>query len=164
MGVHKNVSLLNTFFLKFFLFFCIIMFAFYVSVNWYQVLLIHGESMSPTYQDMQIVILEKHLERYTYGDVIAFQCENLDSILVKRIVACPGDDVVIKNGHLYVNGTISVIFPQENVFEYAGIIETPLKLERNQYFVLGDNIAESKDSRYENIGCIEEENILGRVK
>ena len=101
--MHKNASLLNTFFLKFFLFFCIIMFAFYVSVNWYQVLLIHGESMSPTYQDMQIVILEKHLERYTYGDVIAFQCENLDSILVKRIVACPGDDVVIKSGHLYVN-------------------------------------------------------------
>lgn len=67
----------------------IIIFTYYVSSNWYQLLLIHGDSMNPTYHNMQFVMIDKYSGGYTYGDVIAFQCDNLDSVLVKRIVACP---------------------------------------------------------------------------
>lgn len=70
--------------------------------------------MEPAYHNMQMVILEKNRTDYTYGDVIAFQCGTLNALLVKRIVACPGDRVVIREGCLYVNEKESMVFPQKN--------------------------------------------------
>ena len=47
--------------------------------------------------------------------------------------------------------------------EYAGIAENPIHLQDNEYFVLGDNYQQSIDSRYEEIGCIHFEDILGKI-
>lgn len=141
----------------------IIVFSYYISANWYQLSLIHGESMSPSYHNMQFVIIDRHSKDYTYGDVITFRCDNLNSVLVKRVVACPGDVLVIQDGTLYVNNTISDVYGQEYMFEYSGIARESMSLGTNQYFVIGDNIGESKDSRYEEVGMIYEDNILGRV-
>ena len=141
----------------------IIMLSYYISANWYQLSLIHGDSMSPAYHNMQFVILDRHSGDYTYGDVIAFRCEGLNSVLMKRIAACPGDMVEIKDGTLYVNDTISVIYDKGNIFEYSGIAGHPLYLDANQYFVIGDNIDASKDSRYEEVGMVSAEDIIGKV-
>lgn len=135
---------------------------YYVSTNWYQVALIHGDSMSPAYHNMQLVLLERHSDLYTYGDVISFRCENLNAVLIKRIVACPGDQVIIENGTLYVNGAVSRIFPQEGIFKYSGVDN--VNLGENQYFVIGDNIGESKDSRYKEIGAVNGTDILGKIQ
>lgn len=137
--------------------------AFYCSQNWYQLMLMQGNSMDPAYHNMQLAIIDKHSEDYVYNDVIAFKCEKLDSILVKRIAACPGDSVEIKNGTLYVNGKISTIYQLEGIFEEAGIAGKKFVLQEEQYFVIGDNVAESKDSRYEEIGCVKLKDILGRL-
>lgn len=137
--------------------------SFYISNHWYQLMLISGNSMMPSFHHMQMVVLDKHYKDYTYGDVIAFQCDNLDSILVKRIVACPKDTIVIREGTLYVNDVISDVFSQENIFEYVGILNKEICLKENAYFVIGDNVLESKDSRYEDVGQIGMEDILGRV-
>ena len=142
---------------------CTIAAAYYVSENWFQVSLIRGESMSPAYHNMQLVLLNRYSDDYTYGDVIAFQCEGLDSVLVKRIAACPGDQVIIIDGTMYVNNTISSVFPQEHVFNYAGIAEDSIELKENQYFVIGDNLKESKDSRYEDVGVVCKDDFCGRV-
>lgn len=141
----------------------IVIAAYYISKNWYQLALIRGESMYPAYHNMQLVMIDKWSGRYSYGDVISFQCDQLDSVLIKRIVACPGDQVVIKNGLLYVNNAVSGIFPEEYIFEYAGIAEDFIYLGANQYFVIGDNLKESKDSRYEDVGVVCEENIGGKI-
>lgn len=141
----------------------IIILAYYISENWYQVSLIQGDSMQPSYHNMQFIVLDKRNREYSYGDVIAFQCENLDAVLVKRIVACPGDWVIIENGILYVNDKVSSVFTQEYTFAYDGVAQEYVILEEGQYFVIGDNLRKSKDSRYAEVGCVYDDDILGRV-
>lgn len=119
--------------------------------------------MSPAYHNMQLVFLNRHDKEFTYGDVIAFQCDGLSAVLVKRIAACPGDKVVIENGTLFVNGKISSIYPDCGAFDYAGTLSEVIQLDKGQYIVIGDNIVESKDSRYLEVGCIAENDILGKI-
>lgn len=142
---------------------CVVIFSYYISANWCQLSLIRGESMSPAYHNMQFVLIDRHSQDYTYGDVIIFHCSNLDAVLVKRIAACPGDVVMIKDGALYVNGIVSSVYGQKGLFEYSGVAQKSLYLEENQYFVIGDNIKESKDSRYDEVGSVTIEDIIGRV-
>ncbi len=141
----------------------IILISFYISNHWYQFMLISGDSMLPSFRSMQIVVLDKHSKEYGYGDVVAFECDGLNAILVKRIVACPKDTVIIKEGTLYVNNKVSNIFSKQVIFEFAGIAEEEIYLKENQYFVVGDNITKSKDSRYIEIGLVCKEDILGKV-
>ena len=138
--------------------------AYWVSVNYYQVMLIQGDSMLPSYHNMEFVLLDKHSHSYTYGDVIAFECEGVSGVLVKRIAACPMDEVVITDGTLYVNGVISHVYPQKYIFEDAGILEYTIRLSETEYFVIGDNSNSSKDSRDSEIGLIAEDSILGKIK
>jgi signal peptidase I len=112
---------------------------------------------------MQLVILDQHSKDYDYGDVISFECDGLGAVLVKRVVACPGDTVVIDDGTLYVNGKIREVFTAKGQFEYTGEADTMIQLEEGQYFIIGDNVAESKDSRYAEVGCVNEMDILGKV-
>lgn len=137
--------------------------AWLISANFYQFMLIQGNSMQPSYRNMQLVILDKHSKDYDYGDVIAFHCEELEGVLVKRIVACPGDRVEIEDGTLYVNGEKSRVFPGEAVFGYSGLAEEEMKLTEGCYFVIGDNIPESKDSRYTEVGCVDRSDIIGEI-
>lgn len=118
--------------------------------------------MAPSYKSWQLVIIRKNPSHLASGDVIVFQCAQLNTILIKRIVACPGDTVQIKDGCLYVNGICQDKVPYHSI-SYAGIAENPVTLSSNEYFVLGDNLEYSKDSRYVDIGCIQKENILGTV-
>lgn len=145
------------------LFLGIMLLTWYVSTHWYQLILVRGDSMIPAYHNMQIVMADRHSGNYTYGDVIAFHCDGLDTVLVKRIVACPGDEVKIEEGCLYINGDTSTVFAKERVFSYAGIADPPIHLPDSQYFVIGDNIEKSKDSRYREVGCISENCIIGKI-
>lgn len=118
--------------------------------------------MSPTYHNLELVVLEKQVEEYEVGDVVAFKCEGLDRILIKRIVACPGDSVHISGGSLFVNGDIYKNYSDKQ-FGFAGILEDKVFLEDGQYIVIGDNIERSIDSRHEEVGIIQYEDLLGRV-
>ena len=135
----------------------------YISAFHYQLLMIQGNSMLPCFHHLQIVVLDKQSKEFNYGDVIAFQCDGLDAVLVKRIVACPGDTVCIEGGILSVNGKVSEVYGKDVVFEYAGIIENELLIADEHYFVIGDNVAKSMDSRYEKVGVIKMSNIQGKV-
>lgn len=137
--------------------------SYFISSHWYQVSLIRGDSMYPAYHNMQFVLIDKRFKQYTYGDVVAFRCDKLDAVLIKRIVGCPGDQVIIKDGTLYINDIASRIFPQEGIYEYSGIASEMVCLGENQYFVIGDNLRESKDSRYEAVGAVNGEDILGDI-
>lgn len=118
--------------------------------------------MEPTYHHLQLVILEKQEKKYEYNDVIVFWCDSFDAYLVKRIVACPGDRVYIKDGVLYVNGCINEYY-QGIKIDFSGIVEKEIILSSEEYFVLGDNVAFSKDSRYIEVGLVNKDTILGKV-
>lgn len=134
----------------------------YISDNYYQFMLIQGKSMEPAYHNLQLVILDKRKEEYEYNDVIVFWNDSLNNYLVKRIVACPGDRVCIAEGTLYINGSIS-FYCKDVKIDFAGIAENELTLSLDDYFVLGDNIEESKDSRYKEVGIVKQNTILGKI-
>ncbi len=135
----------------------------YISTFWCQVMLIQGDSMEPAYHDWQFVLLDKHTEAFGIGDVVAFRCKGLDGLLVKRIAAVPGDALQIVDGKLYVNGQASQEEWWSHTISYAGRAAEPITLAEEECFVLGDNLVYSKDSRYEEVGSIKKEAIIGKV-
>ncbi len=114
--------------------------------------------MEPAYHNHQLLIIDKRAEEFTYGMVVAFWQESLEALLVKRIVALPGDRVQIVGQELYVND-IAVC----GGITYAGIAGEKIFLGPGEYFVLGDNLEVSRDSRYEDVGIVKEESIVGRI-
>lgn len=148
---------------KLLLWMCIPLLAWYISHNWFQLTLIQGESMVPAYGHMQLVVLNRHDRTFQRGDVAAFRCEGLSSVLVKRIAAVPGDTAVIQDGILYVNGSVSEVYGEDYTFAYAGLLEEQITLQPGEYLMLGDNTAQSRDSRYPEVGVVAESEIYGRV-
>lgn len=139
------------------------MLAYGASASCFQLMLIQGQSMAPAYRDCQLTVLDKWTKGYKAGDVVAFRCEAVGALLVKRIVAVPGDTVQIRDGVLYVNGLPDAGALPHGKISYAGIAKGPVTLLGDEFFVLGDNYAYSKDSRYKEIGCVREGSIVGKV-
>lgn len=137
----------------------IVAFTWYISTYCWQIALVQGESMYPTYHEWQFIILDKKADKFEKGDVIAFQCETLDTVMIKRIVAVSGDTVCISDGNLYVNGAS----PVNTNISYSGIAGQKLTIPKGKCFVMGDNYEYSKDSRYEEIGYIDFTSIIGIV-
>lgn len=119
--------------------------------------------MAPSYHHLQLVILNKFDRNYHRGDVVAFWCDRLSCVLVKRIAAVPGDRAIICDGILYVNDQVSEVFGDSSMFSYAGLLKSEIVLQSGEYLMLGDNAEESKDSRYSEIGLIHESQIYGWV-
>lgn len=103
------------------------------------------------------------------GDVVIVKQGNTD--LIKRVIALEGEEVEIKENHVYVNGkelvedylptTVRTKLPTQ---ELSLIRDSKsVKVPANSYFVLGDNREHSKDSRFKEIGFISRSNIKGRV-
>lgn len=141
----------------------IVLVTWYISSNLVQFALIQGDSMLPTYHNMQLVLVDKHSNEFHYNDVIVFTNEKLNATLIKRIIAIPGDTIQIIDGIVYVNNIPSPFLTGDKIISYSGIASSPLHLSSDEYFVLGDNFEESKDSRYPEIGCIKHDTILGRI-
>ena len=136
--------------------------AFLISDRYYQLMLIQGGSMEPAYHSMQLVLLDKYHKDYEKGDVIAFECEGLSACLLKRRAACPGDEIFILDGNLFINGEQDPFY-QDKDLSFAGILAEPVTAGPGEYVVIGDNTPESKDSRYEFVGLIPEDDIIGEV-
>ncbi|MBQ3182556.1 MAG: signal peptidase I [Clostridia bacterium] len=125
------------------------------------VLQIYGSSMTPTLNDGEIVFSLK-TDKFEPGDVIAFYYNN--KILIKRVICSAGDWVDIdKDGNVYVN---SVRLNEPYIKEKAlGLcdIELPYQVPDGKIFVMGDHRESSVDSRNTAVGCISEEQIVGKI-
>lgn len=119
--------------------------------------------MVPNYHNLEFALIDKHSDVVQCGDVIAFRCPSVKATLIKRIVAVPGDTVLIQDGVLLVNGKPSSVVPTDAYYAYSGTATDTITLDTDEYFVLGDNYSVSKDSRYENIGLVHSSEILGPV-
>ena len=125
------------------------------------VLQIYGKSMNPTLEEGNIVLSVKGSEFKT-GDVIAFYYNN--KILVKRVIAKPGDWVdIAEDGTVYVNSKeISEPYIRVKAFGETNIT-LPYQVPESKLFVMGDNRDVSVDSRNTAVGCVAEEQIVGKI-
>ena len=125
------------------------------------VLQVSGDSMNPTLEDKDILMLVKR-ENMETGDLCAFYWQN--KLLIKRIIGAPGDVITLdENGVVTVNGeTLDEPYVDELALGECDI-RFPYQVPENRYFVLGDHRAVSIDSRSSVIGCVEKSQILGRV-
>lgn len=125
------------------------------------VLQISGTSMEPTLNEGEIVLALK-TKNIDTGDVIAFYHGN--KILVKRVIAKSGQWVKITDqGDVYVDGKlVNEPYVKEKSLGQADV-KFPIQVSEGSYFILGDDRETSLDSRTEVIGCINEEDIIGKV-
>ena len=132
-----------------------------VAVLLLPVLRIFGKSMSPTLKEGDIVVSLKTGEFRT-GDVVAFYYNN--KILVKRVIASPGDWVDLdEDGTVYVNRErIDEPYLTEKAYGETNI-ELPFQVPESKIFVMGDNRAVSVDSRNTAVGCVAEEQVVGKI-
>lgn len=125
---------------------------------------VDGSSMATTLKDGDILILNKLDTKYERFDVVVVNVtiDGKTSKLVKRIIGLPGENIEYKDNELYINGEIveDVSIERTNDFTLKGLhnIES---IPENQYFVMGDNRSDSRDSRDYTVGLIKKEDIVG---
>ena len=127
-----------------------------------------GNAMNDTLTNEEQILVNRFIYNVSspkQGDVIAFLPNGNEKshYYVRRVIACPGDTIQIKEGVVYVNGEAY----QEKItvasIEDAGVASEEIKLGDDEYFVLGDNRNNSEDSRLANIGNVKKSYIIGKA-
>ena len=125
------------------------------------VLQIEGTSMEPTLVNGDIVLLTK-TTNFGRGELCGFSWNN--KLLIKRVIGLPGDWIEIDtDGTVYLNGEkLDEPYAQQLSMGECDL-EFPFQVPQEQYFVLGDMRESSIDSRNTLIGCVEKDQIVGKV-
>ena len=125
------------------------------------VLQIFGSSMNPTLEEGQIVVSVKAKELEA-GDIVAFYYGN--RVLIKRYIAGPGTWIDIdEDGNVYLNDQLlDEPYLTQKAFGISDL-EYPYQVPENTHFLMGDHREESVDSRHSSVGCISQDDIVGKI-
>ena len=117
-----------------------------------------GPSMEETFYNGDVLLVDVGVEKIERYDVITLR--NDERKLIKRVIGLPGETIRIAGGEIYINEEI--LPEQQGVYtEYAGVADEEYVIKEDEYFVMGDNRAESYDSR--DFGGVNKEDIIGKV-
>lgn len=132
-----------------------------IATLWLPVLQVYGNSMTPTLQNGEIIFTVK-VSEFEPGDIISFYYNN--KILIKRVIARSGEWVNMDaDGNVYVNETLlDEPYLDEKAFGDCNI-ELPYQVPEGRVFVMGDHRSTSVDSRNSAVGCVAQEQIVGKI-
>lgn len=134
-----------------------------------QSFLVEGSSMEPSLHHGQRLLVEKVSYRFgepKRGEVVVFKYPgDRRRKFIKRIVGLPGDEILIQNGYLHINGVrLEEDFINGPTYgSYSAPTFGPLAVPAGHYFVLGDNRRNSDDSRYPDVGFVPKKEIVGKA-
>ena len=127
----------------------------------FPVIQVTGDSMEPTLTDGDVLVL-LNTDNYKGGQLCCIAWQN--KLLIKRVIALSGDQVDIdQSGNVTVNGQVldEPYVTEKSLGECD--IEFPYQVPEGKVFVMGDRRASSIDSRSSAIGCVGDDQIVGRV-
>ena len=128
---------------------------------------VSGDSMLNTLHDGDNLIVDKISYRFREPEryeIIVFPYRYAeDTYYIKRIIGLPSETVQIIDGYVYINGEKLDEHYGREVMEESGLATEPIKLGKDEYFVLGDNRNHSSDSREPNVGVLHRDELIGRA-
>lgn len=130
---------------------------------------VHGDSMEATLQSGDNLWIDKISYEFSDPkrfDIVVFPYQGSDVYYIKRIIGLPGETVLIDtDGNIYIDGEIlNEDYGLERITpNMIGIAGTPIVLGKDEYFVLGDNRNNSRDSRWSDVGCVHKDDIIGKA-
>ena len=134
-----------------------------------QLLEVSGDSMLPTLYNNEQIVAEKislAFKPLEHGEIVIFRHPEMQNrLLIKRVIALPGDEIMLSEGKVVLNGEIlnENYTVEGSSTNGSGLFQDLIKytIPEHTYFLLGDNREESSDSR--SFGAISEELIMGRA-
>ena len=129
------------------------------------IMVVRGDSMSPTVNDGDVMLIWRLSGSYKSGDVVFFSTPASETALVKRVIAGGGETVEFtEDGYVLVDdGFVDESYLAIQGITAPGAAAYPLTVDDRHYFVMGDNRTAALDSRDASIGLVPEKKIIGKM-
>lgn len=129
-----------------------------------QATVVYGSSMQPVLREKQRLVVDKlsyRLGEPQRNDIIVLDLENVDEMLVKRVIGLPGETVDVRAGNIYINNEPLREQLPRALASHLNVYPHPIILSEEEYYVLGDNRSNSNDSRA--FGSVNRDEIVGKI-